>query len=180
MVKLVTMNVATTTATSATMPVIVNTMNKKKGKEIFMIRDNNLENRINKKLEKLNSEIQKGNNIELRTEQKNNLIRRLNHIKHIRRTIATWEHANNLWFNGSENDVYTFKDLMDYCNELQFNEKPLDIIREGIFIPIGGSAITPYDLREYLFLPSSLIEEDKDIKTIHEAFKGFGEDIVQL
>ena len=145
-----------------------------------MIRNNTYENKVHRKIEKCNSEIQKGVNVELRTEQKDNLIKRLNHIQHIRRTVTTWEHCNNLWFNGSENDVYSFKDLVDYCNELHFNETPLDIIREGVFLPIGGSAIAPYDLREYLYLPSSLIEEDEDIKVIREAFRGFGEDIVQL
>ena len=129
---------------------------------------------------KINGAVYKRTCRDFEEEKIKNLIKRLNHIQHIRRTVTTWEHCNNLWFNGSENDVYSFKDLVDYCNELHFNETPLDIIREGVFLPIGGSAIAPYDLREYLYLPSSLIEEDEDIKVIREAFRGLGEDILQL
>ena len=144
-----------------------------------MIKSNSIE-KLNSKIERCDKYIEQEDNVSLRTEQKKYYTAKIQKIKHIRRVVSLWERSNHLWFNGSENDVYTFNDLLDYCNELHYNETVLDIICEGVYVPIGGSAIAPYDLREYLYLPSSLIEEDTDVKTIRNAFEDFGEDIVQL
>ena len=136
--------------------------------------------KLRRKIEKYTGDINKGISVELRKEQKQETEKTIRKLKYIRRTVMLWEKANNLTFNGTESDVYTFNDLLRYCNELQFGETPLDVIRDGVFVAIGGSAVAPYDLREYLYLPSGLIEENKDIVNIHKAFEGFGEDIVQL
>ena len=80
--------------------------------------------------------------------------------KHIRRTVGLWERANHKWFDGTESDVLVFEDLVDICNEGQFGEKPIDLIKD-VYVPIGGSAIAPHDLREFLYLPKSLIEDDE-------------------
>lgn len=142
--------------------------------------ESKLISKLERKIERCNKHLKRGVRTELRKEQKLEAEKQIRKIQHIRTTVTMWEKVNHLWFNGTESDVYTFDDLLDYCNELQFDETPLDIIREQIFIPIGGSAVAPYDLREYLYLPSSLIEENRDVANIREAFDGFGEDIVQL
>ena len=71
------------------------------------------------------------------------LLDKYNHI------ITSWEKENNKWFNGTESDIYEFKDLVNHCNELN-QETPLTLILDGIYIPVGGSALRPYDLREYV------------------------------
>ena len=145
------------------------------------MKKSNIYSKLEKKIEKCEKDINDGVNVGLRTEQKKHYLNRLRTLKHIRRTVTSWERSNHLWFDGSESDVCSFDDLVDYCNENSFsNDKPLDVICEGVFVAIGGSAIVPYDLREYIYLPSSLIEEDVDVRTIREAFDGFGEEVVQF
>lgn len=141
--------------------------------EFSMLKDTKTINRLNKKIAKCKKDINNKHNTNLRKEQLQHYTHKLHSIRHIRRKVVTWEKANHKWFNGNSNDVYTFKDLIDHCNELLYGEKPIDLITTGIYIPISGSAIAPYDLREYLYLPASLVEEDINIKNIKDSFKGY-------
>lgn len=92
-------------------------------------------------------------------------------LKHYRRTIQLYEKSYNIKFNGTEADVYTYQDLTRHCNELQYGEKPLDLIIDKIFIPIGGSELAPHDLTQYLYLPSGLVEHLEDMENLKKHSK---------
>jgi hypothetical protein len=101
--------------------------------------------------------------------KKENYQKRIKTLKHYRRTITLWEKRNNNWFNGTEADVYTYKDLQDHCNEMNNEYEVIVLINEGIYTPIGGNALTPYDLRNYIYLPTSLIEKDENYTQLKKA-----------
>ena len=92
-------------------------------------------------------------------------------LKHYKRLISLYEKSNHKWFNGNVCDVSTFEDLLAQCEDKEYT--PLDLIKDGVYIAVGGSAIAPYDLREYCYLPHTLIEEDEDWSTLKECFKGY-------
>lgn len=138
-------------------------------------------NKFERKLEKINKNIQEGKNVEIMLQKKQHTEKQISDLRHYIRTVTLYERANWKWFNGTEADVLTYDDLVDYCNECVYDETPLQLLTERVFIAIGGSALAQHDLREYLYLPSSLIEEDENIANFKKAFKGFGEqDFVQF
>lgn len=118
--------------------------------------DGNLLDKLYDKIDKCNYEISQGINVEIRQHQLEHYNKRVNQILDNRRLITDWESENDLWFDGSDSDVYSFNDLIAHCNECCFGEKPLDLIRMGVFYPIGNFS---HDLREYIYLPVSLIRE---------------------
>lgn len=130
-------------------------------------------NKLHHKIHRCNTDIANGEKVELRTLQKENYEKRVIEVKHQMSLITMWEKSNGKWFDGTDADVYTYNDLEDHCNELCYSETPLDLIKNGDFTPIGGSAITPYDLREYIYLPSSLIEEDENYHMLRKAFEDY-------
>ena len=140
-----------------------------------MIKNTKYSQKLAEKIEICTQKIEDGENEELWGEKLTQYFDRLAFIKSVERKVSVWEKSNHKWFNGSANDVCTYSDLASLCAELQFDEKPLDLIMEGTFIPIMGSSIEPWDLRHYLYLPSVLVEEDEDIATIRKAFEGFGD-----
>ena len=129
--------------------------------------------RLQNRIKRCEQDIENGINVEIREQQLVNYVDSLLRMKHIRRQVGTWEKANHKWFNGTESDVASFGDLVTHCEESLYGEKPLDLIVDGVYIAIVDSAIEPWDLRHYLYLPASLVEEDEDIRTIRKAFEDY-------
>ncbi|MBP5421719.1 MAG: hypothetical protein J6Y78_04655 [Paludibacteraceae bacterium] len=138
-----------------------------------MIKNERRINWLQNRIKRCEEDIENGINVEIREKQLVNFVDSLLRMNHIRRQVKTWEKAKFKWFNGSESDVASFGDLATHCEESVFDEKPLDLIIDGVYIPIVGSAIEPWDLRHYLFLPASLVEDDEDIRTIKKAFEDY-------
>lgn len=121
-----------------------------------------IESRLFKKFQnriaKCDEDIKNGVKVELRTEQKENYEKKIKQLKNYERVVKMYEKKNNKYFGGSVADILSFSDLIDVCNESQFGEKPLDFVADGIYVPVLKSRRL-YDLREYIYLPASLIKD---------------------
>lgn len=122
--------------------------------------------KIRKKINKCEKDIKNDVNVEIREKQLASKVGMLLTIKHITNIVEDWEKKNNKWFGGSVNDVMSYQDLVEHCNESIYGEKPIDLIVNGTYIPINGSVTKTWDLRHYFFLPSLLIEENREVTVV--------------
>ena len=136
-----------------------------------MIKNIHYRAKCNKRISQCDEKIAQGENVEFWTEQKANWEKALADERYKRRIVMTWERSHGKWFDGTTSDVMSFEDIVDFCNESQFDEQPIELINT-LFIAVGGT-LDVANLNDYLYLPASMVSEDENIATIRDSFKNW-------